>query len=160
MGFLYGWTLLTVIQTGTIAAVAIAFARFAGVLFPVISETHYLIRPVRVLPGYALSLSTAQLLALGIVLLVAIVNSCGVQWGKLIQNIFTVAKLVGILTLLALGASALFHNPSVLRTNFSHAWTPHNVTSIAWPGREDGIRDADRSLCVTDGLSLLCGLVA
>src|SRR6266700_5041018 len=45
-GFLYGWTLFTVIQTGTIAAVSVAFARFTGVLVPAISETHYLIRPL------------------------------------------------------------------------------------------------------------------
>src|ERR1700722_8223403 len=51
LGFLYGWTLLTVIQTGTIAAVAIAFARFSGVLFPSVSEARYFIEPVHVLPG-------------------------------------------------------------------------------------------------------------
>ena len=74
LGFLYGWTLLTVIQTGTIAAVAIAFARFSGVAFPFISESRYLISPVLVLPGYALSLSTAQVAGLGIILLITIVN--------------------------------------------------------------------------------------
>src|SRR6202000_3107538 len=81
LGFLYGWTLLTVIQTGTIAAVAIAFARFSGVVFPVISETHYLIAPIHVLPGYALSLSTAQCLALVIILLPCLINIRGVSWG-------------------------------------------------------------------------------
>src|SRR5580698_3201003 len=69
LGFLYGWTLLTVIQTGTIAAVAIAFARFSGVIIPGISESRYLIAPIHILSGYAFSLSTAQTLALGIVLL-------------------------------------------------------------------------------------------
>src|SRR3984885_13464593 len=64
LGFLYGWTLLTVIQTGSIAAVAIAFARFSAVLFPSINESRYLIAPVHVLSGYAFSLSTAQALAL------------------------------------------------------------------------------------------------
>jgi len=58
-GFLYGWTLFTVIQTGTIAAVSVAFARFAGVLFPWISESRYLIPPLHLSSGYALSLSTA-----------------------------------------------------------------------------------------------------
>src|SRR5919205_4273023 len=52
-GFLYGWTLFTVIQTGTIAAVSVAFARFSGVLFPAISETHYLLGPVHISQGYA-----------------------------------------------------------------------------------------------------------
>ncbi|HEV2206502.1 MAG TPA: amino acid permease, partial [Candidatus Acidoferrales bacterium] len=63
-GFLYGWTLVTVIQTGTIAAVAIACARFTGVLFPSISESHYLVAPVHVSTHYAFSLSTAQLFAI------------------------------------------------------------------------------------------------
>ena len=66
-GFLYGWTLCTVIQTGTIAAVAIAFARFSGVLFPSVSESHYLIPPIHVSSGYAFSLSSAQLVAIGII---------------------------------------------------------------------------------------------
>lgn len=130
LGFLYGWTLLTVIQTGTIAAVAIAFARFSGVAFPIISESHYLIAPVRVLPGYAFSLSTAQALALSIILLTAIINCYGVQWGKLIQNIFTVAKLTGMVALLVLGAIAFFLHPNVFHANFIGAWRPHNVVGI------------------------------
>src|SRR5205814_5099997 len=63
-GFLYGWTLVTVIQTGTIAAVSIAFARFSGVLFPSISESHYILQPIRFSTRYAVSLSTAQLVAI------------------------------------------------------------------------------------------------
>ena len=63
-GFLYGWTLFSVIETGTIAAVAVAFARFSGVLWPLISEDKYLIAPIRLSSHYALSLSTAQLLAI------------------------------------------------------------------------------------------------
>lgn len=58
-GFLYGWTLCTVIQTGTIAAVSVAFARFTGVLWPSISESHYVISPLLVSSHYAVSLSTA-----------------------------------------------------------------------------------------------------
>ena len=131
LGFLYGWTLLTVIQTGTIAAVAIAFARFAGVSFPFISETHYLIAPIHVLPGYALSLSTAQCTALGIILLIAVLNSYGVQWGKMIQNIFTVAKLTGMVALLALGAVAFWLHPNIFHANFTGGgWTPHDVVPI------------------------------
>ena len=61
-GFLYGWTLFMVIQTGTIAAVAVAFARYTGVLFPSIAEDQYLIAPLHLSTGYAVSLSTAQLL--------------------------------------------------------------------------------------------------
>src|SRR5205085_5267565 len=70
-GFLYGWTLCTVIQTGTIAAVAIAFVRFTGVLFSAISESGYSIPPIHVSSGYAFSLSTAQLLG---ILLIAVLT--------------------------------------------------------------------------------------
>lgn len=129
-GFLYGWTLLTVIQTGTIAAVAIAFARFSGVPFPAISETNYLIAPVHLLPGYALSLSTAQIAALFIILLITVINCYGVRWGKLIQNVFTVAKLIGIVALLALGTIAVILHPQVFHANFVHGWTPRNVVPI------------------------------
>ena len=130
IGFLYGWTLLTVIQTGTIAAVAIAFARFAGVVFPSISESRYLMAPVQVLPGYAVSLSTAQALALGIIVFIAAVNCFGVRWGKLIQNVFTVAKLLGMVLLLGLGAWAVMHSSAVLRANVADAWTPHATAPI------------------------------
>src|SRR5271168_398632 len=60
-GFLYGWTLFLVIQTGTIAAVAVAFGRFMGVLWPDINEEHYLVDPIHITRGYAVSLSTGQL---------------------------------------------------------------------------------------------------
>ena len=63
LGFLYGWTLFLIIQTGTVAAVAIGFARFLGVLWPAVSESRYLIEPVHISSGYAISLSTAQVVA-------------------------------------------------------------------------------------------------
>ncbi len=130
LGFLYGWTLMTVIQTGSIAAVAIAFARFSGVLFPSISESRYLIAPIRFLPGYAVSLSTTQCLALAVILVTCLVNIGGVRWGKLVQNVFTLAKLVGMVLLLGLGAYAFVRDPSVLHRNFAHPWHPQNVSMI------------------------------
>jgi basic amino acid/polyamine antiporter, APA family len=130
LGFLYGWTMFTVIQTGTIAAVGIAFARFSGVLLPSIREDNYLIAPIQVLPGYAVSLSTAQLLAIVIIVLITVFNCYGVKWGKLIQNVFTVAKLGGMVALLALGAVVAFVHPAVLRANFAAPWHPVNVTAI------------------------------
>ena len=66
-GFLYGWTLFTVIQTGTIAAVSVAFARFLGVVAPSISESSYIIPPMHISSGYAISLSTAQLVAIVVI---------------------------------------------------------------------------------------------
>ena len=129
-GFLYGWTLLTVIQTGTIAAVAIAFARFTGVILPAISESRYLIAPIHLGTRYAVSLSTAQALALVVILVPTLINVRGVEWGKLVQNVFTVAKLTGMAGLLLLGALAFVVHPGVLRLNFTHPWQPHNVVGI------------------------------
>src|SRR6476620_9899557 len=89
-GFLYGWTLLLVIQTGTIAAVAVGFARYTGVLIPWFSESNYLIPPIRI-GGYALSLSTAQLVGLCMIGLLTFMNTRGLKLGKLVQNVFTTA---------------------------------------------------------------------
>src|SRR5918912_4330344 len=75
-GFLYGWTLFLVIQTGTIAAVAIGFARFTGVLIPWVSESNYLIAPIR-FGGYAVSLSTAQFVGLAMIALLTFMNTRG-----------------------------------------------------------------------------------
>src|SRR5438876_9221231 len=90
-GFLYGWTLFLVIQTGTIAAVAVGFARYTGVLIPWVSEKNYLIEPIR-FGGYALSLSTAQFVGLAMIALLTYMNTRGLNLGKLVQNIFTTAK--------------------------------------------------------------------
>ncbi len=78
-GFLYGWTLFLVIQTGTIAAVAVAFARFLGVLVPAISEQRYLIAPIHLSSGYALSLSTAQVVGILLVALLTWTNTRGLS---------------------------------------------------------------------------------
>jgi APA family basic amino acid/polyamine antiporter len=153
LGFLYGWTLLTVIQTGSIAAVAIAFARFSGILFPAISETHYLIAPIRLLPDYAVSLSTTQCLALAVILITCVINIGGVRWGKLVQNIFTVAKLVGMVLLLGLGAYAFVRNPSVLHLNFAAAWHPQQVTRIGALSATTGV-GMIVALCVSQTGSL------
>ena len=101
-GFLYGWTLLLVIQTGTIAAVAVGFARYTGVLIPWFSESNYLIPPIRI-GGYAVSLSTAQLLGLAMIALLTYMNTRGLQLGKLVQNIFTTAKTGALIGLIVLG---------------------------------------------------------
>jgi APA family basic amino acid/polyamine antiporter len=129
-GFLYGWTLFSVIQTGTIAAVAIAFARFSGVLFPWVSEEHYLISPMHISSGYAVSLSTAQLVAIVVIAILTWTNSRGLEYGKAVQNIFTVAKTAALLGLIVLGLT-LGWNMNVVRENFSHAWTAHGVSPIA-----------------------------
>src|SRR5262249_44213451 len=84
-GFLYGWALFLVIQTGTIAALGIAFAKFAGVLWPVVSESNYFIRPIPLPGGYAVSLSTAQLVGLVLIALLTATNTLGLAYGKFVQ---------------------------------------------------------------------------
>ena len=101
-GFLYGWTLFLVIQTGTIAAVAVGFARYTGVLIPWVSETNYLIAPIR-FGGYAFSLSTAQFVGLAMIALLTFMNTRGLKLGKLVQNIFTTAKTGALVALIVLG---------------------------------------------------------
>src|ERR1017187_989775 len=91
-GFLYGWTFFTVIQTGTIAAVAVAFARFSSIVLPAVAEDHYLVRPIHVSSGYAFSLSTAQAVAIGVIALLTWTNTRGLEYGKIVQTIFTSAK--------------------------------------------------------------------
>jgi APA family basic amino acid/polyamine antiporter len=120
-GFLYGWTLFLVIQTGTIAAVAVAFARFSSVFGPAIAEDNYLIRPFLLTPGYALSLSTAQLLAVGLIALLTLTNLGGLDYGKFVQNLFTTAKTVALLGLIVLTLS-LGWDADVVRGNFGDAW--------------------------------------
>ena len=101
-GFLYGWTLLLVIQTGTIAAVAVGFARYTGVLIPWFSESNYIVSPIR-FGGYAISLSTAQLLGLAMIALLTFMNTRGLKLGKIVQNIFTTAKTGALIALILLG---------------------------------------------------------
>jgi APA family basic amino acid/polyamine antiporter len=121
-GFLYGWTLFLVIQTGTIAAVAVAFGRFLGILVPAISEQRYLISPVHVSTGYALSLSTAQVVGLLLIALLTWTNTRGLTYGKIIQNVFTTAK-TGSLVVLILAAIAFGWNDAAVSDNFGNLWT-------------------------------------
>src|SRR5213083_901253 len=101
-GFLYGWTLFLVIQTGTIAAVAVGFARYTGVLIPWVSESNYIIALIR-FGVYALSLSTAQFLGLAMIALLTFMNTRGLNLGKLVQNICTTAKTGALIALIVLG---------------------------------------------------------
>ncbi len=128
-GFLYGWTLFLVIQTGTIAAVAVAFAKFAGVLWPSIGENKYLIAPHLIAPGYYLSLSTAQLLAVLLIALLTVTNLFGIEYGKIIQNVFTVTKTGALLGLIVL-ALLIGWNAGAVTGNFGDFWSPHPSKSV------------------------------
>jgi basic amino acid/polyamine antiporter, APA family len=120
-GFLYGWTLFMVIQTGTIAAVAVAFARFTGLLVPAISETNYLVPPVHLSSSYAVSLSTAQLLGLGMIALLTWMNTRGLQYGKVLQTVVTSAKAGALIVLIGIGL-LLGWNATAVADNFRNIW--------------------------------------
>jgi APA family basic amino acid/polyamine antiporter len=128
-GFLYGWTLFLVIQTGTIAAVGVAFGKFAGVLWPAIAENNYLITPIHLSSGYAVSLSTAQLVGILLIALLTATNMCGLDYGKLIQNLFTVTKTGALLGLIVVGL-ALGWNAEVVRDNFGNPWQTRGGVDI------------------------------
>src|SRR5512146_1872978 len=129
VGFLYGWTLFTVIQTGTIAAVSVAFARFLGVIWPAISEDKYLIAPAHLSTHYAVSLSTAQLLALFIIGLLTLTNSRGLKYGRVVQNVFTTAKTGALFALIVVGI-LLGRRAGAIQLNFAHAWGRHGFEPI------------------------------
>ena len=120
-GFLYGWTLFLAIQTGTIAAVAVGFARYMGVLVPWVSESNYIIAPIR-FGGYAVSLSTAQFVGLALIGFLTFTNTRGLEVGKLIQNVFTTAKTGALIALIVLGIIVGVRSGAGAE-NFSHFWT-------------------------------------
>jgi APA family basic amino acid/polyamine antiporter len=144
-GFLFGWAVFLVIQTGTIAAVAVAFARFTGVLIPGIAGGNYLVAPVHLGGGYALSLSTEQLVAVAMILLLTWSNTRGLELGKLVQNTFTFAKTAALIGLIVLGLALGWGATSAARSaawwdSVANGWRPE----VAQPG-----------LAATGGLALL-----
>lgn len=124
-GFLYGWTHFMVIGTATIAAVAVAFSRFTGILIPQISESNYLIEPVRLgSSSYAFSLSTAQLLGIVMIVFLTVINTRGLNLGKMIQNVFTFAKTGSLIALIVLGIIVgLVSYPEIAAANFGDLWS-------------------------------------
>lgn len=129
-GFLYGWALFLVIQTGTVAAVAVAFARFLGVLMPSISPTNWVIPPIDLSTSYAISLSTQQLVAIAMIVALTALNTFGVRVGKLIQNTFTSAKTLSLIALIVLGIF-IGRQAAAVNANFGEAmWQPRNVVTI------------------------------
>src|SRR6266702_3196897 len=128
-GFLYGWTLFLVIQTGTIAAVAVGFARYLGVLLPSISPTAWIIHPVALSSKYAISLSVQQLVGVLMIVFLTFINTLGVRLGKLIQNIFTSAKTLSLVGLILLGVF-VGRNAAAISENFSHLWAIRGAQPI------------------------------
>ena len=130
-GFLYGWTLFLVIQTGTIAAVAVAFGKFLGVFFPAISTTNWLwhiahVPPLRighmVLGNMEIGVSTANLTGIGVVVFLAVLNIFGMKLGSLVQNVFTTAKALSLAALILL-AFTVGRNAEAIQANFGVNWS-------------------------------------
>lgn len=129
VGFLYGWTFFLVIQTGTIAAVAVGFARFLGVLVPAISKDNYLVEPVRISAGYALSLNTQQLVGILMMVLLTLINAGGLRLGRWIQNVFTTTKTLALIALIGVGL-LLGWNAEAVSANFAAPWTPVSPATL------------------------------
>src|SRR5262249_1603644 len=132
-GFLYGWTLFMVIQTGTIAAVAVGFGRYMGVLVPWVSESHYLINPIHIGSHYAVSLSTAQLVGVLLIALLTWMNTRGLKLGKFVQNVFPVTKTGALVVLILLGLT-VGYSALAAHANFGDLWTVRGVLQPVGPG--------------------------
>jgi APA family basic amino acid/polyamine antiporter len=117
-GFLYGWSFFAVIQTGTIAAVGVAFAKFAAYLWPSLGEQHVL------LSFGAFSIKASQLVAISLIFLLTFINAQGVNGSKWIQSIFTLAKIAAIVLLVVCG---LWAGHTVWQMNWQHAWTAFSI---------------------------------
>lgn len=123
VGFLYGWAFFTVIQTGTIAAVGVAFAKFTAYLIPQVGEDHILLQLGNI------HISAAQILAIGTIVLLTYINSRGVKNGKVIQTIFTLTKILSLFGLIIFGFM-LGAKADVWHANWQHAWTMSSLTQV------------------------------
>jgi APA family basic amino acid/polyamine antiporter len=139
-GFLYGWTLFLVIQTGTIAAVGVAFGKFLGVFFPSVSANNWLwhiahvpaipIGPM-VLGNMDIGLNTANLAAIVIITLLTLLNTFGVKFGASVQNVFTSAKVLALAAVVLVGFVA--KNSVAIAANFGHNfWNLGNANYANW----------------------------
>ncbi len=125
VGFLYGWTFFMVIQTGTIAAVAVAFAKFSGVLLPWISEQNVLLTVA------GRNITTAELTAVCCILVLTGINLMGLREGKIVQNVFTLAKTIALIGIIVLGLFVV-RNHEAIAANLSNFW------SATWTHMENG----------------------
>jgi APA family basic amino acid/polyamine antiporter len=125
VGFLYGWSFFAVIQTGTIAAVGVAFCKFAAYFFPILE-----LAPENVLVTLVgIKIHVAQLVTILMIVLLTYINSRGIQSGKWIQTTFTVTKLLSLFGLIVVGFFML--KPEVWQANWQHAWEMKSLTAPA-----------------------------
>ena len=120
VGFLYGWSFFAVIQTGTIAAVGVAFSKFTAYLWPQVSEDLILFTVGSV------KISAAQVLAIGIIILLTYINTKGVKGGKMIQTSFTLTKLVSLFGLIIFGFIVM--KPEIWTSNWENAWSMQKLS--------------------------------
>ena len=131
VAFLYGWSFFAVIQTGTIAAVGVAFSKFAAYIFHPISEDHlifphnYYLKAGETAHGF--NISVAQLVSIFIIVILTYINTKGIKSGKLIQNTFTITKLLSLFGLIVFGFVML--KPDVWHANWSNAWDMHKLNA-------------------------------
>lgn len=131
VGFLYGWSFFAVIQTATIAAVGVAFAKFTAYLIPALSEDNLLFTISDGVnacgqPKYAFSINAAQVTSIFIIVLLTYINTKGVKLGKLIQTVFTSAKLLALFGLIIFGL-IYAAGKGVFDTNWQHSFDAHNL---------------------------------
>ncbi len=144
-GFLYGWTLFLVIQTGTIAAVGVAFGKFLGVFFPSVSASNWIwhighvpawhVGPM-VLGNMDIGLNTANLSAIVVITLLTVLNTMGVKMGAAVQNVFTSAKVLALAAVVLVGLVA--KNAVAIAANFGSGW--HNFWAGAGWGTLHGVQ--------------------
>jgi APA family basic amino acid/polyamine antiporter len=123
-GFLYGWTLFLVIQTGTIAAVAVAFSKFLGVFIPALGmkeEAGGMVLLKVAVAGQSVNLMAGHVVGALLILSLTLLNCRGVEQGKWVQNIFTVAKVLALLLLIVLGLT-IASSPEAIRMNTADWW--------------------------------------
>jgi len=124
LGFLYGWSFFSVIQTGTIAAVAVGFAKFAGYFFPILAW-----EDINTFEFVGLKIHYAQLVAIGLLILLTFINTKGIETGKMIQTFFTSTKLISLFGLIIMGLIAF--NSKIWQSNWMNAWDLNHVTKSA-----------------------------
>jgi APA family basic amino acid/polyamine antiporter len=129
IAFLYGWSFFAVIQTGTIAAVGVAFSKFLAYMVPAVSEDHILYQFTWGAKDdgtpHVFALNAAQLVSIALIILLTFINTRGVKGGKMIQTTFTLTKLVSLFGLIIFGLLAM--KPEIWQANWTDAWNLHNL---------------------------------
>jgi len=127
IAFLYGWSFFAVIQTGTIAAVGVAFSKFTAYLIPAVSEDHILYSTM--IGTYNFKISAAQCVSIVLIIFLTYINTKGVKSGKIIQNLFTITKLASLFGLIIFGLIMI--KGDVWHANWTNAWNIHKLDSTS-----------------------------